>query len=82
MKTAAMDPAEREALEARRKTEKTFARKLSKAGWYTYKDQDGRLVTNAFHDELSKLVAISGIPCEVLSPGAKPGELVRIGPCL
>lgn len=61
--------------------EKEFARKLSKAGWHTYRDEEsGRVVTNAYPSEREKLEKISGMPCEVVSEPHGEGTCSRIGP--
>lgn len=60
-----------------------FARRLEKAGWYTYRDEaTGRVVTNAHECELMQLQKISGLRCEVVSPSPTPGCCARIGPTL
>ena len=63
--------------------EKVFARKLSKAGWHTYRDEEsGRVVTNAYASEREKLERISGMACEVITEPAAEGTCARIGPTL
>ncbi len=62
--------------------EKQFARKLAKAGWHTYRDEDtGRVVTNAYPREQAQLERISGLPCEVVVP-APDDTCAKIGPVL
>lgn len=66
--------------------ERQFARKMSKAGWTTYVDEEsGRTVTNAFTDEMEKVATLCGMPCEVVitadcltDDGMR--RLFRIGP--
>jgi hypothetical protein len=71
-----------EAREMQRTREKTFAKKLSKAGWWTYTDEDtGRVVTNAHDHEVAKLAKISGMACEIVSAGWD-GGCARVGPVL
>jgi len=66
-----------------KETEKQFARKLSKAGWHTYRDEEtGRVVTNAYEDERMKLQKISGLPCVVVSPPHSDNTCAKIGPRL
>ena len=63
--------------------EKVFAKKLSRAGWHTYRDEDtGRVVTNAYPDERIKLQKICGLTCEVVSEPFTDGTCARIGPVL
>lgn len=72
-----------EALEMKSTKERTFAKKLSKAGWSTYTDEDtGRVVTNAYENEVPKLAKISGMSCEVVSSADWDGGCVRVGPVL
>jgi hypothetical protein len=71
-----------EVREMQRATERTFAKKLRKAGWYTYTDEEtGRVLTNAYDYEVAKLAKISGMPCEVVNAGWD-GGCARIGPVL
>jgi hypothetical protein len=71
-----------EAQELVQAKEKTFAKKLSKAGWWTYTDEEtGRGVTNAHAHEVAKLAKISGLPCEIVSAGWD-GGCARVGPVL
>ena len=71
-----------EARELNRAKEMKFAKTLSKAGWWTYTDEDtGRVVTNAHDHEVAKLAKISGMPCEVVSAG-RDGGCARVGPVL
>ena len=68
--------------EINRAKEKTFAKKLSKAGWWTYTDEDtGRIVTNAHDHEVAKLAKISGMPCEIVGAGWDGGA-GKVGPVL
>lgn len=61
---------------------KQFEQRLRKAGWHTYRDEEtGRVVTNAYENELAKLERISGVTCEVVD-APWSGECVRIGPVL
>ncbi len=60
--------------------EKQFMKKLDKAGWTAYKQEEtGRVVTNAYEHELEKLEKISGLPCEIV---AKHEVFCNIGPKL
>jgi hypothetical protein len=66
--------------EAAPNSEKQFAKKLQKAGWYTYTDEEsGRVVTNAHTHELEKLERLSGLKCEVVSSGPD-STCAKIGP--
>jgi hypothetical protein len=66
-----------------RMLEKTFAKKLAKAGWHTYRDEEtGRVVTNAYEDERMKLQKICGLTCEVVSPPPADNVCAKIGPRL
>ena len=72
-----------EAHEMQRAKEKTFAKRLNKAGWWTYTDEEtGRVVTNAHDHEVAKLAKISGMPCEIVSSAGWDGGCARIGPVL
>ena len=63
--------------------EKQFAKRLSKAGWHTYLDEEtGRVVTNANEDERLKLQEMAGLVCEVVSRTDSEECCVRIGPKL
>lgn len=63
--------------------EKAFAKKLARAGWHTYRDEDtGRVVTNAYPDERLKLQQICGLTCEIVSQPFANGTCARIGPVL
>jgi hypothetical protein len=76
-----VEPSFRLASDAQRQAEKQFAKRLAKAGWHTYRDEEsGRVVTNAYEDERMKLQKISGLACEVVSPAAAEGTCKRIGP--
>ena len=72
-----------EAHEMQRAKEKTFAKRLNKAGWWTYTDEEtGRVVTNAHDHEVAKLAKISGMPCEIVSSAGLDGGCARVGPVL
>jgi hypothetical protein len=78
---APVEPTVRLASEAQRKAEKQFAKRLAKAGWHTYRDEEtGRVVTNAYEDERMNLQKISGLSCEVVSRPFAEGCCVCIGP--
>lgn len=63
--------------------EKTFAKKLKKAGWHTYRDEDtGRVVTNAYPEERMLLQRICGLSCEIVSKPNGDEFCARIGPVL
>jgi hypothetical protein len=89
MMPAPLGPVERvvrrggaEACEMQRAKEKTFSKKLSKAGWWTYTDEGtGRVVTNAHDHEVATLAKISGMQCEIVSAGLD-GGCARVGPVL
>jgi hypothetical protein len=64
-------------------TEKQFAKKLARAGWHTYRDEEtGRVVVNAYENERLTLQRLSGLDCEVVSRPLPAGCCVRIGPKL
>lgn len=64
-------------------TEKVFGKKMQRARWHTYRDEEtGRLVTNAYPEELVKIEQIVGIECEIVSAPLGPGCCARIGPKL
>ena len=68
-------------IDARNSIERAFVRKLEKAGWHTYRDEEtGRVVTNAYTHECEKLKAISGLECEVVCPPFSEGTCAKIGP--
>lgn len=76
-----VEPTVRLASEAQRKAEKQFAKRLAKAGWHTYRDEEtGRVVTNAYEDERMKLQQLCGLSCEVVSKPFADGCCARIGP--
>ena len=67
--------------DAQRNTEKHFAKRLAKAGWHTYFDNEtGRVVTNAYDRDLLNLQQISGLSCEIVSRPFPAGCCARIGP--
>lgn len=54
-----------------------FKKRLEKAKWYTYVDEDsGRVVTNCYEHELEAVEKITDMKCEVV--GEPDGFLVRI----
>ncbi len=76
-----LEPTTRLASDAQRQAEKQFAKRLAKAGWHTYRDDEtGRVVTNAYEDECMKLQQIGGLSCEVVSRPFAEGCCARIGP--
>ena len=76
-----LEPTVRLASDAQRLAEKQFAKRLAKAGWHTYRDEEtGRVVTNAYEDERMKLQKISGLSCEVVIRPFAEGCCARIGP--
>ncbi len=76
-----VDRGVRLASDAQRLAEKQFAKRLAKAGWHTFRDEEtGRVVTNAYEDERMKLQKISGLSCEIVGRPFAEGCCVRIGP--
>lgn len=46
--------------------EEKFARRLNRNGWFTYRHENGRLVTNAYRYELVKLEKIARMKLEIV----------------
>lgn len=59
--------------------ETQFAKRLKKAGWFVYlHDKTGRMVTNAYPNELQKLEKLSGVACEIVEPPSADCACARI----
>ena len=52
-----------------KRVERTFSSKLRKANppWFTFENEQGRIVTNCYKREKKKIEEITGLPCEILT---------------
>ncbi len=64
-----------------KRVERTFISKLKKADppWFTFENEQGRVVTNCYKQEKKSIEEITGLSCEILN---QTGNICQVAPKL